>query len=190
MDIDIDTRSDFDPLVYFTNWVKASNVIGDKIVAHPVGVYPQFVPVNPLNGLCSIPYNIEINNRFKIDFLHLNIYNFFTSREQIKELLQHEPNYDLLLSPKIVKQLFQLGESFDILQKIKPQSVDDLADTIAIIRPGKIGLLQKYISNKAKYRHLVYKTNDSDEFGYKKSHAYAYALVIKLQLHLIGNGIV
>ncbi len=190
MDIDIDTRSDFDPLQIFKQWVRASNIVNNKIVAHPVGVYPQFVPINPLNGLCSIPYNVDISGRFKIDFLHLNVYNFFTSREEIKELLQYEPNYDLMLSPKIVKQLFQLGESFDIIQKIKPQNVDDLADLIAIIRPGKINLLNKYLSNKQKYRHLLFKQNDSDSFGYKKSHAYAYALVIKLQLHLIGNSII
>ena len=190
MDIDIDTRSDFDPINIFTQWVKASNIVNNKMVPHPVGIYPQFVPFNPLNNLCSIPYNVEINNRFKIDFLHLNVYNFFTSRDEIKQLLLYEPNYELMLSPKIAKQLFQLGESFDIIEKIKPKNVDDLADTIAIIRPGKIGLLSKYLSHKTKYRHLLFKQGESDTFGYKKSHAYAYALVIKLQLHLIGNSII
>lgn len=190
MDIDIDVPSDIDGFTVFTDWVRASNVLNENLVPHPVGVYCQKIPIDPITNLSAIPYKVaEDLEYFKIDFLHLKIYDYFTSREEIETLLAHDPDWDLLKSPGIVRQLFQLGNHFNTVQKINPRSISDLADCIALIRPGKIHLLDKYLENKEYWRKVLYTQRDDDQYNYKKSHAIAYAHVIVIQLHLISAGI-
>ena len=170
--------------------MRASNIVNNTLVAHPVGVYCQNIPVDPITKFSAIPYKeAERLEYFKIDFLHLKIYDHFESKEQIDELLKHEPEWALLRSPSVVKQLFQLSSHFDVLNKIQPANINDLADCIALIRPGKINLLEKYLNNRDYWRKVLYEQRKDDQYNYKKSHAIAYAHVIVLQLHLISAGI-
>ena len=162
---------------------------------HPCGVHPSTIPDDPLSGLSAIPYkDAEALGFFKLDFLHLNVYNYFESREQIEELLKIDPQWDLLKSPSVCKQLFQnLGKHFDIVHDVQPQSIQEMADVIALIRPGKRYLLKTYLDRGSREyaRKKLYErpTGEDAAYYFKKSHAIAYALVIVLQLHLIGAGI-
>jgi hypothetical protein len=55
--------------------VPASRVEKSDLKKHNVGVYFHDVPVDPLTGLCSVPYReAEERGFFKIDLLNLNIY--------------------------------------------------------------------------------------------------------------------
>jgi len=55
MDIDLDLKTDFDPLDLF-DVVRASMVKNDKLAKHNVGVYFQSIPVDSMTGLAAIPY--------------------------------------------------------------------------------------------------------------------------------------
>ena len=55
MDIDLDLKTDFDPLDVF-DAVRASMVKNNDLVKHNVGVYFQSIPVDPMTGLAAIPY--------------------------------------------------------------------------------------------------------------------------------------
>lgn len=123
----------------------------------------------------------------KLDFLHLNVYKHFTSHEEVCELVNIDPNWMLLQMPSVVEKLFQLGKHFDVLTKIKPKSIEELADVIALIRPGKRQLVEAYLANKETTRRVLY-TGGSGEYAFKRSHACAYSMVIILQLHLIEAG--
>ena len=106
-DIDIDLPTSFKPESIFPTWVKA--VIYDaanrSIKPHPCGVYPQKIAADPISKLCAIPYNTaEELGYIKLDFLHLTIYDYFNSREEIKELLDTDHDWNLLLSPSIVSK--------------------------------------------------------------------------------------
>lgn len=186
MDIDIDTQSSFDPLDIFPTAIKASMIKDEKITKHPVGVYFQTVPINPLNNLSSIPYKEgDKFNLFKLDFLHLNILDSFSSKAEIRRLIKTPPNWDLLQDEEIVNQLFQISNQFQIIDLIRPKSIQQLADCIALIRPGKRHLLDKYIQDPDNTRPNLYKK--TDKYYFKKGHAISYALTIVLQLHLIQN---
>ena len=191
MDIDIDLQTSFVPEKYFKSWTRAS-IFDDKnktYKPHPCGVFPQAIPRDPITGLSAIPYDIAAEADYiKIDFLHLSIYDHFSSRAEIEELVKKEPNWDLLADEDIVKKLFQLSNHFKIVSKIKPRSIEDLADALALIRPGKKTLENLYVKDKNSCRKILYQKND-DEFSFKKSHAISYAMVICLQLHLIEKGI-
>ena len=190
MDIDIDVISSFSSKEIFPESVNASIFRDGKLTQHPCGVYFQDIPKDPLTGLSAIPYNsAEDFGCFKIDFLHVHVYDNFKSREEIHELLKYEPDWDLLQIPSVVSKLFQLSKHYEIISQVKPRSVLEVADCLSLIRPGKRFMLKKYLENPIKIRKELYKIDDG-EFIFKKSHACSYALIIVLQLHLIKFGII
>lgn len=189
-DVDIDTPPNLDPLSLFPNWVRASIVKNEKLGPHPCGVFPQAIARDPVTGLAAVPYEMaEELGYFKLDFLHLTVYRHFDSRAEIEELLEIEPNWDLLLDERNVEKLFQLSKHGELLKKLQPRSIEELADVLALIRPGKQELLPFYITEREACRVLLYMKDDSG-YSFKKSHSISYALVIVLQLHLIEAGII
>lgn len=153
---------------------------------HNCGVYAQRIARDPLTDLAAIPYKeAEKAGYDKLDLLHLSVYDIFESRDEIEALLEIEPNWQLLTIPSVVSELFQLAKHLDILLELKPKSIEDLADAIALIRPGKRSLLPFYLADRENARRLLY-SKDSTGFAFKKSHAYAYAMVVVLQLHIAG----
>lgn len=187
MDVDIDCHPDFKPEKYFP-WVRASVVRDGKLTPHPVGVYPQRMAKDPYTGLAAVPYEeAEELGYLKVDFLHLNVYQHFRDRAEIEELLKKEPDWTLLQLPSTWSKLFQLAKHGELLQKVKPKSVIELADCMALIRPGKKGLLGLYLKEREMCRRVLY-ARDDEGYSFKKSHACAYSLVVILQLHLIQQG--
>jgi DNA polymerase III alpha subunit len=191
MDIDVDVSSTFNPKQVFPTSVRASLYKDNKLSPHPCGLYFQDVPTDPLTGLSAVPYQTaEELGCFKIDFLHVNVYEHFTSRDEIKELLKHDPDWELLNIPSVVAQLFQVSKHHELLSQLKPRSVIELADALALIRPQKRYLLKYYLEDPVQTREFLYKKEQGSEgYAFKKAHAIAYALVIVLQLHLIKGGI-
>jgi len=188
MDIDIDVTPSFKAKDYFPKWVQASVVRDGKLTAHPVGVYPQKMAVDPYTGLAAIPYEeAEELGYLKVDLLHLNVYEHFKSRLEIEELLKKEPDWTLLQLPSTWPKLFQLAKHGELLQKIKPKSIEELADCMALIRPGKKTLLGLYMKERDACRKVLY-AKDDDGYSFKRSHSLAYSLVVVLQLHLIEQG--
>lgn len=192
MDIDIDFRTNFDPLEYFPNAVRASMVDKNDLRKHPAGAYLQAMPKDEITGLAAIPYKqAEEIGYFKIDFLHLTLLDIFESKAEIRALIKKEPDWSLLEDREIVEKLFQIHRQFATVYTIKPTSIQELADTIALIRPGKKFMTQLYVTNREEVRAELYKKpDDPTKYYFKRSHALAYALNIVLQLHLIKAGII
>lgn len=189
MDVDIDLKTDFDPLKYFKEAIRASMVKNDDLVKHPAGAYFQPIPVDAVTGLAAIPYEqAEELGYFKIDFLHLSTLDYFDNKQQIRTLIKKEPDWLLLQSPSIVPKLFQVHRHGKLLAEVKPKSVQELADCIALIRPGKRNLLHAYKKAPDVIRKELYRKPE-EGYYFKKSHAIAYALTIVLQLHLAKAGI-
>ena len=187
-DIDIDLQTDFNPGKLFA-WTRASLVKNEELVPHPCGVYPQRIPVDPLSGLAAIPYEQAENLGYiKLDFLHLSVYDHFRSRQEIEELLEIEPDWGLLTIPAEQKKLFQLSNHGEILSAVKPKNIEELADVLALIRPGKKQFVKLYNTQREATRRLLY-AKDENGYSFKKSHSVAYAMIIVLQLHLISAGI-
>ena len=191
MDIDLDLKTDFDPLEIFKEATRASMVKNNDLVKHNVGVYFQTIPIDAMTGLAAIPYEqAEEVGYFKVDFLHLSLLDVFESKKEIRELLKIEPDWSLLMRPDIVPKLFQISKQYDLVSKLAPKSVQELADVIALMRPGKRHLVNAYLKDKTLIREELYRKPDDEKYYFKKSHSVAYALNIVLQLHLIKAGIV
>lgn len=188
MDIDIDFPTNFDPLDIFENAVRASMLQKGELRKHTCGAYLQSMPQDPVTKLAAIPYDkAEQYGYFKIDFLHLNILDHFSSKNELRRLLDVEPDWTLLQSPDVIPKLFQLAKWGMVLELVKPTSVEELADCLALIRPKKQYLMHTY--QKGITRGELFNIERGDKSSFKRGHAISYALVIVLQLHLIKDGI-
>lgn len=189
MDVDIDFPAKFNPTTVFPQAVVASMVKNGELIKHPCGHYFQPVPVDKITSLAAIPYEeAEALGYIKIDFLHLYILDSFSSKEEIRRLMNTEPDWSLLLIQENVEKLFQLHNHHALLVQVKPTSVQELADCITLIRPAKRHLIADYVRNRKRVRdnHLYQRSGDA--YAFKRSHAISYALTIVLQLHLIAAG--
>lgn len=144
--------------------------------------------VDPVTGLAAVPYDqAEDFGYLKVDFLHLSVYQHFKSRSEIEELVKKEPDWKLLLLPSVQEKLFQLSKHGEIISDLKPSSIMEIADIMALIRPGKRNYLGLYKKDRVMARRILY-AKDESGYSFKKSHALAYSYVVQLQLHLIEQG--
>lgn len=187
MDVDIDISPIFKASVLFPDWVRASLVQNGKLTPHACGYYPQAMAADPITGLAAVPYQeAEELGYLKVDLLPLHVYAHFETRAEIDALLEIEPDWTLLQLPTTWPKLAQLAKHGDLLAKLKPCSLEEVADIMALIRPGKKNLAGLYQKEREACRRVLY-AKDETGYSFKKSHALAYALVTWLQLHLIAQ---
>lgn len=190
MDIDLDLPTNFSPTTIFSNAVKASMVNGNALKPHPCGAYFQYMPKDPVSGLAAIPYKQAGKYGYtKIDFLHLSALDLFDNKQQIRTLINTAPKWGMLLKSNVVAKLFQLSNNIDLVRRVQPTSILQIADCISLIRPGKLQLVDEYLTDPINTRTKLYRIDAGDVYAYKKGHAVAYAMIVVLQLHLIDAGI-
>ena len=184
-DVDIDFYDRDNTLKLFKH-TPASIIKEDIIEKHKTGVYFHKIPTDPITGYSSLDYKkAEDRGYFKIDCLNVNIYKAVESEEELVKLMIEEPDWSMLTNKKIVDELFHLNGHFDIVAKLQPKTIEQLAAVLAIIRPAKRHLVNKYWTDIVKEVWL--KPKDGSYF-FKKSHAVAYAQAIVVQMNLIAKG--
>lgn len=179
-DIDIDIL-DRESILKHIEHVPASMIVDDIIKKHNVGIYLQPIPTFLDSGLAAIGYK-EAGDYgfFKIDVLNNSVYEGIETEEELDKLIEQEPNWNLLQKVEIVQQLFQVANHFDMLVKWKPSSVEELAMFIAMIRPSKKYLMEANSWEVVK-KDIWVKPEEGHYF--KKSHSYAYAMALVVQLN-------
>jgi hypothetical protein len=182
--IDTDIDIDFaDPAAALATLdaIPAVLIQSDGRAKHVSGVYFQDIPVDPLDGMAVWDHKeAATRGYFKIDFLSNTLYRGVRDEAHLDALLNTPPPWHLLRNPTIVSQLHQLHNHQDVVEQFEPQSIEDLAVCLAIIRPGK--------------RHLRYRPRfeidqeiwlPTEHNYYKRSHAIAYAVSLVVQLNLL-----
>jgi hypothetical protein len=186
MDIDIDFSDRTKALNLFKH-VVASRVDDGKLVKHNTGVYIHEIPVDAVTGLSAIPYQeAEKQEYFKIDFLNVGLYDGVQSEEHLVKLMEQEPLWDLLEDDSFNSLLFHVNGHGEILRKMKPTTIEQLAAVLAMIRPAKRYLIGKDWNTVL---NEVWKKPESEEYFFKKSHATAYAVAVVVQMNLICESI-
>ncbi|MEM5878079.1 MAG: hypothetical protein QXF12_04325 [Candidatus Aenigmatarchaeota archaeon] len=184
MDVDIDLSSREDIVKKIPN-IPASIIKNNEIKKHNSGVYFQNIPTDPETGLASIDYEeAEKLGFIKIDFLNNHVYDGITSMDEMIRLENEEPNWSLLEKEDFVNKIPHLKGHFDIVKKIKPRNIHDLAIILALIRPGKRYLLN---SSKKEISEKIWKKENENSFTFKKSHSYAYAKMIMIYINKISS---
>jgi|TARA_B100000586_G_scaffold269649_1_gene249234 DNA polymerase III alpha subunit len=150
---------------------------------HNTGVYFTEIPSNPVTNISTIDYKTaDKRGYFKLDFLNVSLYKNIRNEDHLNTLIAKEPIWSLLEHTDFVEQLFHVGDHGSILEKMKPQSVEELAMVLAIIRPGKRHLLGKTWNDM---KETIWKKPTNNEYYFKKAHAIAYAMAIVVQMNLL-----
>ncbi len=184
-DVDIDF-ADREQILKVVKHTAAMQHDGNKERKHNTGVYFHHVPTNPFTGLCTLDYKqAEDAAWFKIDLLNVGIYSNFTSNEQIDDLLDKEPMWELLEHKDVIQQLFHIHNHSDTVIRMKPKSIEQLAMVLAVIRPGKKHLIGR---GWIEIEKEVW-TKTEDVYSFKKSHAIGYSAAIVLQLNQLAYSI-
>jgi len=185
-DIDIDFADRTKALDVF-NHVTASIDDNGVFKKHNTGIYCTSVPHNPFTGLSTIDYkSAEERGYFKIDFLNVNIYKDVKDEAHLKQLMDTEPLWDLLLQDDFNNLLFHVNGHGSILREMAPQSIEQLAAVLGMIRPAKRHLIGKDWNTVLRE---VWVKPEGDEYYFKKAHAVAYAVAIVVQMNLICESI-
>jgi len=185
-DIDIDFVDRDKALEYF-NHITASRLEDDELAKHNTGVYMHEVPVDAKTSLCSVPYKqAEAKGYFKIDFLNVSIYKDVKDEDHLQHLINKEPLWELLEHQEFVDQVFHLSGHSEILKKLKPQNVEQLAAVLAIIRPAKRHLVDE--TWKTIQKEVWTKPADGSYY-FKKAHAVSYAMACIVHMNLLTENI-
>ena len=180
-DVDIDVQ-DRDKVLEKLKHIPASIIQNGEIKKHNTGVYFTDIPTHPFINCANIDYKeAEDRGYFKLDFLNVQ------NERHLQELIDQEPDWNLLQHKEIVEQLFHIHNHFEIVNTLKPKSVEQLAAVLAIIRPAKRHLIKQ---NWDEINNQVWKKPTDNSYYFKKSHAIGYALAICVQLNLLSNVIV
>lgn len=181
-DVDIDF-ADRDSLLSVHQHICARINRKDGYEKHNTGVYFQPVPANPLTNVSNIDHTETATlGYFKIDCLNNSIYKGVRDEAHLNELLNREPEWDLLNHSEIVEKLYHINQYADLVRSMQPRSVEELAMLLAVIRPGKAHLRNQPWD---KVRKDVWVKPTDDSYYFKKSHSVAFALAIVVQLNLM-----
>ncbi len=183
-DVDIDCFGRDDILAGLEHVVARIDREGGKFEKHNTGVYFQNIPRDPLTNMATIGHKVSPNyGYFKIDFLNVNMYEGVRDEAHLLDLLNKEPPWDFFEYAEITDQLFHLNGHSNLLLRYKPQSVEDLAMILAIMRPAKAHL-QREGWDKVR-KEVWIKSSDKEVYDFKRSHSVAYSLAIIIHLNLL-----
>jgi hypothetical protein len=150
---------------------------------HNTGVYTTEIPHNPVDNLSTIEHKTaEERGYFKLDFLNVSIYKDVRDEAHLQELMEREPIWQLLEHTDFSEKVFHLNGHSPLLKKLRPSSVEQLAATLAIIRPAKRHLADE---NWEKIMTEVWTKPTNGEYYFKKAHAVSYAMACRVHMNLI-----
>ena len=150
---------------------------------HNTGIYVTEIPHNPVDNHSTIDYKTaEDRGYFKLDFLNVSIYKDVKDEAHLQELMKKEPLWELLEHKEFVDQVFHLSGHSSLLKQLKPTSVQQLAATLAIIRPAK-----RHLANKdwQTIEKEVWIKPTNGEYYFKKAHAVSYAMACVVHMNLL-----
>lgn len=178
-DIDIDF-ADRNKVLHLIKHRVAKLDTGKK---HNTGVYVTECPHNPVDNLSTIDYKTaEERGYFKLDFLNVSIYNDVVNETHLHTLMEKEPQWQLLEHDDFTNLVFHVSGHGDILRKLRPTSVEQLAAVLAMIRPAKRHLVNETWQT---INTEVWKKPEDGSYYFKKAHAFAYAVSVVVHMNLI-----
>ena len=150
---------------------------------HNTGVYATEIPHNPIDNLSTIEHK-EADERgyFKLDFLNVSIYKDVRNEAHLTELMEREPLWELLEHEDFSEKVFHLNGHSSLLKLLKPNSVEQLAATLAIIRPAK-----RHLANESWEMIMkeVWTKPTDGTYYFKKAHAVSYAMACVVHMNLL-----
>jgi hypothetical protein len=150
---------------------------------HNTGVYATEIPHNPIDNLATVEHKAaDERGYFKLDFLNVSIYKDVRDNEHLTQLMERTPIWELLEHEDFSEKVFHLNGHSSLLKQLKPNSVEQLAATLAIIRPAKRHLAN---SNWNSIFQEVWTKPTDGGYYFKKAHAVSYAMACVVHMNLL-----
>jgi len=150
---------------------------------HNTGIYVTEIPHNPVDNISTIEHKTaEERGYFKLDFLNVSIYKDVKDEAHLQQLMERTPQWELLEHDDFTNLLFHVNGHGEILRKLQPRTVEQLAAVLAIIRPAKRYLLN---SDWETILKEVWTKPTNNEYFFKKAHAFAYAMSVVVHINLL-----
>jgi len=149
---------------------------------HNTGIYATEIPHNPIDNLATVEHKAaDERGYFKLDFLNVSIYKDVRDEAHLTELMERKPIWQLLEHEDFSEKVFHLNGHSSLLKVLKPNSVLQLAATLAIIRPAK-----RYLANES-WETIMKEVWIKPEEGYyfKKAHSVSYAMACVVHMNLL-----
>jgi len=184
-DIDIDL-ADREQLLKLIDAIPAMQLHEGRVRRHNSGVYVTDIPYDPVNECAAIDYeSAEQRGYFKIDLLHMSVYNLIKSPEHYEQMVAKEPPWSRLWTdPAWASQLVHVGNYTGLLGTMRPDSIPRMAAFISIIRPGKAHLQNRTWNEVF---DTVWDGDNSRGFVFKHSHSISYAALVALHMNLLNT---
>ena len=153
---------------------------------HNTGVYATEIPHNPIDNLATIEHKTaDERGYFKLDFLNVSIYKDVRDEAHLQQLMETEPQWDLLQHDDFNNLVFHVAGHGTVLRSMKPTTVEQLAAVLAMIRPAKRYLIGKEWTTVMKE---VWTKPTNGEYYFKKAHAFSYAMAVVVHMNLLVEG--
>ena len=154
---------------------------------HNTGVYVTEIPHNPVDNISTIEHKAaEERGYFKLDFLNVSIYKDVRNEAHLQQLMEREPQWDLLEHDDFNNLVFHVAGHGNILREMKPKTVEQLAAVLAMIRPAKRHLIGQTWDTVLKE---VWTKPTNGEYYFKKAHAVSYAMAVVVHMNLLVENI-
>lgn len=182
-DIDIDMPDRAAVLNLIQHTPARQDAAGRK---HNSGIYVTDIPQDPVRNCAAIDYETaEQRGYFKLDFLNMSVYQLVKDPEHYEQMLAATPPWQRLWTDAAwTGQLVHVGNYYDLLKEMKPDSIVRMAAFISIIRPGKAHLQRRTWDEVFA---SVWDGDSSRGFVFKHSHAISYAALVALHMNLLAN---
>ena len=183
-DIDID-MANRDLALKVIDHVPASIFRDGILIRHNTGIHITDIPIDPEMGISAIDYkSAQDRGYIKLDLLNVGVYQQVSSEQELDQLMNQDPEWERLYDPEFCQQVIHIGGHYETLIKM-PEAVNSiprLAMFLAVIRPAKRHLIGLSWREVAK---TIWEKDPNGEYGYKKSHAIAYAHLVSVHINLL-----
>jgi hypothetical protein len=182
-DIDIDFADRTAVLEKVKHHTPATIIRANELIKHNTGAYFTDVPTDPVKGICSLDHkDAEERGYFKLDLLNVNVYSQVESEEHLIDLMFTEPPWERLAEKEYCEQVIHIGNQYDLIKKMMPNTIPRMAMFLSVIRPAK-----RYLIGKT-WKEIGEQVWEKPDEGYyfKKSHAVAYAHLVVVHMNLLN----
>lgn len=183
-DIDIDFGDRTKVLELITS-IPARQDNNGQVRRHNSGVYVTDIPYDPMHGCASIDYQeAEQRGYFKIDLLNMSVYQLIRDTSHYEEMLARPVPWARLLEKEFCEKIVHIGNHYDLVCKLQPDSIPRMAMFLAVIRPAKRHLAS---GGWSAISRDIWTRPEDDNYFFKKSHAVGYAHLVALHINLIDS---
>ena len=155
------------------------------LIRHNTGIHITDIPIDPEMGISAIDYkSAQDRGYIKLDLLNVGVYQQVSNEQELDQLMNQDPEWERLYDPEFCQQVIHIGGHYETLIKM-PEAVNSiprLAMFLAVIRPAKRHLIGLSWREVAK---TIWEKDPNGEYGYKKSHAIAYAHLVSVHINLL-----